>query len=127
MTPGKFPETPTWFPDARLNFAENLLYRRDDGVAITEAGESGVIAHVTFKQLHSRVQQMTAALRTSGLTVGDRVAGKLTFFLKDCSRLSTCILAVITNSTNAVVIALAVASIGGIYSSTATDMGPQVS
>ena len=34
--------------------------------------------------------------------------------------------AIITNSTDAVAIGLAVASVGGIYSSTATDMGSQV-
>lgn len=79
MAPGKLPEIPTWFPDARLNFAENLLNRRDDGIALTEAGELGVIAHVTFRQLYNRVQRMAAALRTNGLTVGDRVAGSLLF------------------------------------------------
>jgi acetoacetyl-CoA synthetase len=34
--------------------------------------------------------------------------------------------AIVTNSINAVAIALAVASIGGVFSSTATDMGAQV-
>lgn len=33
---------------------------------------------------------------------------------------------VVTNSINAIVVALATASIGGIFSSTATDMGVQV-
>ncbi|KAF8160731.1 acetoacetyl-CoA synthetase [Crassisporium funariophilum] len=104
---GTMSEIPNWFPGARLNYAENLLYRRDDGIALTEAGESGIITNITFRQLHQRVREMAAALRLNGLKVGDRVA------------------AIVTNSTNAVVVALATASIGGIFSSTATDMGTQ--
>ncbi|KAF8904400.1 acetoacetyl-CoA synthetase [Gymnopilus junonius] len=107
MEPGKLPEIPVWFPEAKLNYAENLLYRRDDATALTEAGETGVVTHVTFRELYERVGAMAAALRVNGLQVGDRVA------------------AIVTNSTNAVVIALATASIGGIFSSTATDMGTQ--
>ncbi|KAF9042189.1 acetoacetyl-CoA synthetase [Panaeolus papilionaceus] len=107
LQPGRFPEVPIWFPDARLNYAENLLHRRDDGIALTEANEAGRIAHISFRKLSERVQAMAAALKCNGLTVGDRVA------------------AIVTNSINAVVIALATASIGVIFSSTATDMGIQ--
>ncbi|KJA27864.1 hypothetical protein HYPSUDRAFT_35033 [Hypholoma sublateritium FD-334 SS-4] len=106
LEPGKLlGEIPNWFPGTRLNYAENLLVRKDDGVALTEATESGVIAEVSYKELNARVGQMAAALRANGLKVGNRVA------------------AIVTNGTNAVVIALAVASIGGIFSSTAPDMG----
>ncbi|KAG2015435.1 acetoacetyl-CoA synthetase [Coprinopsis cinerea AmutBmut pab1-1] len=101
------PQTPIWFPNARLNYAENLLTRRDDGIAITEAGENGVVKDYSYRELYRRVQELAAALRANGLKVGDRVA------------------AIVTNSINAIVIALAVASIGGIFSSTATDMGTQ--
>ncbi|KAF6761242.1 acetoacetyl-CoA synthetase [Ephemerocybe angulata] len=104
---GPFPEVPLWFPGARLNYAENLLHRRDDGVAIVAAGEDGNVTTYTFRELRDRVQQMAAALKANGLAVGDRVA------------------AIVTNSINAVVIALAVASVGGVFSSTATDMGTQ--
>ncbi|PPQ98788.1 hypothetical protein CVT24_003346 [Panaeolus cyanescens] len=107
LEPGKIPEIPVWFPDVRLNYAENLLQRRDDGIALTEGGESGTVTHTSFRQLHARVREMAAALRVNGLRTGDRVA------------------AIVTNSTTAVVIALATASIGGIFSSTATDMGTQ--
>ena len=69
-------EIPTWFPGAKLNYAENLLYRRDDAIALTEAGESGVVIHITYKELHQRVRVMAAALRVNGLKVGDRVAGR---------------------------------------------------
>ena len=76
MKPGKLIEIPIWFPDARLNYAENLLQRKDDGVALTEAGESGITTHITYRQLHERVRAMAAALRVSGLKPGDRVAGQ---------------------------------------------------
>ncbi|KAF5322148.1 hypothetical protein D9619_001457 [Psilocybe cf. subviscida] len=105
LEPGLIPEIPAWFPGAKLNYAENLLTRKDDGIALTEATESGRIVNVTFRELNERVRAMTAALRVAGLQVGDRVA------------------AIVTNGINAVVIALATASIGGIFSSTATDMG----
>ena len=52
--------------------AENLLHRRDDRVALTEAGESGVVISYHFRQ---RVRVMAAALKVNGLKVGDRVTG----------------------------------------------------
>ncbi|KDR75136.1 hypothetical protein GALMADRAFT_140674 [Galerina marginata CBS 339.88] len=107
LEPGKYPEIPTWFPGAKLNYAENLLHRKDDAIALTETGESGAVTHISFRELNSRVRALAAALRVNGLQVGDRVA------------------AIVTNTANAVVIALATASIGGIFSSTATDMGTQ--
>lgn len=75
LEPGKLPEVPNWFPGARLNYAENLLYRKDDGIALTESGESGVVTHITFRELNERVRVMASALRVNGLKVGDRVAG----------------------------------------------------
>ncbi|KAF5386148.1 hypothetical protein D9615_002594 [Tricholomella constricta] len=107
IAPGKFPEIPDWFPGARLNYAENLLWRNNDSIACTAAGESGVITNYTFRELRQLVRRMAAALRVNGLQVGDRVA------------------AIVTNSVTAVAIALATASIGGIFSSTATDMGTE--
>lgn len=131
MEPGRLPEVPNWFPGARLNYAENLLYRKDDGIALTEAGESGVVTNITFRELNERVRVMASALRVNGLKVGDRVAGKYfaKYFLGWNISLNSSILgtsAIVTNAANAVVIALATASIGGIFSSTATDMGTQV-
>ncbi|KAJ7311571.1 acetoacetyl-CoA synthetase [Mycena albidolilacea] len=107
IEPGTTPEVPIWFPDARLNYAENLLGRRDDGIACTTGGESGVVHHYSHRQLNEMVRQMARALRLHGLKKGDRVA------------------AIINNTITAIVICLATASIGGIYSSTATDMGAQ--
>lgn len=77
LEPGLIPEIPAWFPGAKLNYAENLLTRKDDGIALTEATESGRIVNVTFRELNERVRAMAAALRVAGLQVGDRVAGAL--------------------------------------------------
>ncbi|KZT10799.1 acetoacetate-CoA ligase [Laetiporus sulphureus 93-53] len=104
---GPIKELPTWFPGARLNYAENLLHRNDDGIACTAARETGAIFSYTYRQLRQMVRSMAAAMRVSGIVAGDRVA------------------AIVTNSIDAVVIALASASIGAIFSSTATDMGTQ--
>ncbi|TFK44324.1 acetoacetyl-CoA synthetase [Crucibulum laeve] len=107
LVKGALDEVPIWFPDARLNYAENLLFRKDDGIACTASGELGLVTHYTYRELNERVRLMATALRLNGLKIGDRVAG------------------IVTNSIDAIVIALAVASIGGIFSSTATDMGTQ--
>ncbi|KAJ8584275.1 acetoacetate-CoA ligase [Rhizopogon salebrosus TDB-379] len=104
---GKYKEVPEWFPGARLNYAENILYRNDDGIACTASNELGVVKHYTFRQLREMVRKMAAAMRANGLKAGDRVA------------------AIITNSITAVVVALATSSVGAIFSSTATDMGTQ--
>ncbi|KAE9391898.1 acetoacetyl-CoA synthetase [Gymnopus androsaceus JB14] len=104
---GNIPEVPEWFPGARLNYAENLLWRNDDGIACTAGGELGKVTDYTFRELRQRVRIMASAMRANGLKVGDRVA------------------AIVTNSIDAITIALATASVGGIFSSTATDMGTQ--
>ena len=40
-----------WFPEARLNFAENLLRRRDAGTAMVFWGEDKVRRDLSFSQL----------------------------------------------------------------------------
>ncbi|TCD70349.1 hypothetical protein EIP91_003701 [Steccherinum ochraceum] len=105
ITEGRFKEIPTWFPGARLNYAENLLCHDGDAIAVTAARESGEITHYSFRQLRNMVRDMAAAMRVNGLQTGDRVA------------------AVVTNHISALVIALSAASIGAMYSSTAPDMG----
>ncbi|KAH9935798.1 uncharacterized protein B0H18DRAFT_1207327 [Fomitopsis serialis] len=102
---GRMKELPTWFPGARLNYAENLLHRRDDGVACIAARDFGTVQHYTYRELREMVRRLAAAMRANGIVKGDRVA------------------AIVTNSIDAVVIALASASLGAIFSSTAPDMG----
>ncbi|KAI0062826.1 acetoacetate-CoA ligase [Artomyces pyxidatus] len=107
LAEGYIKEVPRWFPGARLNYAENLLWRNDDALAITESNEYGRTSSVTFNELRERVRAVAAALKANGVRVGDRVA------------------AIIANNITAIVIALATASVGAIFSSTATDMGIQ--
>lgn len=96
-----------WFPQARLNFAENLLRRRDEVVAIVFRGEDQVRRTLTWNQLHEEVSRLAQAMRAQGLMPGDRVA------------------AYIPNMPEAVVGMLATASIGAVWSSCSPDFGVQ--
>ena len=66
-----------FFPEARLNFAENLLRPRDDETVIIFRGEDRVKRSMTFKSLFEQVSQCAAALKELGVQKGDRVAGYL--------------------------------------------------
>src|SRR5690625_7895860 len=44
-----------WFPEARLNFAENLLRHRDDQTALIFAGERGVARRISYRSEERRV------------------------------------------------------------------------
>ena len=66
-----------WFPDARLNFAENLLRARDDSLAIAFWGEEEVKRRLTRSELHDLVSRLAQALRAAGVAKGDRVAAYL--------------------------------------------------
>ena len=96
-----------WFPDARLNFAENLLRRRDDATAVLFRGEDRVRRSLSFRELHDAVSVLAQALRAVGVAKGDRVAGYL------------------PNMPEAVIAMLATASIGAIWSSASPDFGVQ--
>ena len=96
-----------WFPQARLNFAENLLRRRDDAIAIEFWGEDKVASRISFAELHHEVSRMAQALRAAGLRAGDRVA------------------AYMPNVPGTVIAMLAASSIGAIWSSCSPDFGVQ--
>ncbi|MCB9947748.1 MAG: acetoacetate--CoA ligase [Rhodospirillaceae bacterium] len=96
-----------FFPDARLNFAQNLLRRRDDGVAIIFRGEDKVRRQLTYAELYAQVSRTAQAMRVMGVTAGDRVAGYL------------------PNMPEAVIGLLAATSIGAIWSSASPDFGVQ--
>jgi acetoacetyl-CoA synthetase len=72
---GYIKEVPRWFPGARLNYAENLLWRTDDALAITECNETGHLSSYSFRELREQVRKFAAALNAHGLRPGDRVAG----------------------------------------------------
>ena len=66
-----------WFPQSRLNYAENLLKRRDQHPAIVAYKESGERSTITYEDLYLRVAQLASSLRNEGIEPGDRVAGYL--------------------------------------------------
>jgi len=94
-----------WFPEARLNFAENLLRRNDAGSAIEFAGEGGLRSSLSWRELNAEVARIAAGLKTMGVQPGDRVAGYL------------------PNLPETVIAMLAATSIGAIWSSCSPDFG----
>ncbi len=96
-----------WFPEAKLNFAENLLRRRDDADALVFWGEDKIKGRASHAELYRAVAQTAAALRAMGVAKGDRVAAYL------------------PNLPAALVAMLATASIGAIFSSASPDFGVQ--
>jgi acetoacetyl-CoA synthetase len=96
-----------WFPEARLNFAENLLRRRDGAVALVFRGEDRVESRVTHAELYGEVSRMAQALRAAGIKPGDRVAGYM------------------PNIPGTVIAALAAMSLGAVWSSCSPDFGVQ--
>jgi acetoacetyl-CoA synthetase len=94
-----------WFPEARLNFAENLLRRRGEGPALVFRGENRIRTRLTHDELRARVAALASALRSFGVGPGDRVC------------------AVLPNLPETVVAALATASLGAVWSSCSPDFG----
>jgi len=94
-----------WFPEARLNFAENMLRRRDAADAFVFWDETGFRRRISHAELHSEVSRVAQAMRAEGLVAGDRVA------------------AFIPNMPETAVLALAAISIGAVWSSCSPDFG----
>ena len=95
-----------FFPEARLNFAENLLRRRDDTPAIIFSGE-GRRRTVTHRELSADVGRFASALRQAGIRPGDRIA------------------AYMPNLPETIVAALGAATVGAVWSSCSPDFGVQ--
>ena len=94
-----------YFPDARLNFAENLLRRRTDDPAIMAWAEDGRRRVVSWRELHDLTSRVAQAMRDAGIGPGDRVA------------------ALLPNVPEAVVVLLAATSIGAVLSTASPDFG----
>ncbi|MEO1020274.1 MAG: acetoacetate--CoA ligase, partial [Pseudomonadota bacterium] len=94
-----------WFPEARLNYAENLLRRRDDHPAIIFRGEDGTRSELSFAELYRKVEALAAGLRAQGIVAGDRVAGYL------------------PNIPETIIALLATSAVGAIWSSCSPDFG----
>jgi len=96
-----------FFPQAKLNFARNLLRRQDNRDAIIFQREDRVHQRVSYSELYGNVARLAAALRAFGLKPGDRVAAYL------------------PNIPEAIVGVLATASIGAVWSACSQDFGVQ--
>ena len=62
---GKMPGA-RWFPEARLNFAENLMRRGDRGDAFVFWDETGFRRRVSYAELYSDVSRASQALLALG-------------------------------------------------------------
>ncbi len=94
-----------FFPDATLNFAENLLKKTGPDDAIVFRGEDKVEKRLSWDELHALVSRLQQALAAAGVRAGDRVA------------------AMLPNMPEAVAAMLAVASLGAVWSSCSPDFG----
>jgi acetoacetyl-CoA synthetase len=94
-----------WYPDARLNFAENLLKLRDGSTALVFWGENRVKRRLTRRELYDQVARIAQGLRALGIKPGDRVAAYL------------------PNMPEAIAAMLAAASIGATFSTCSPDFG----
>jgi acetoacetyl-CoA synthetase len=95
----------SWFPEASLNFAENLLRFRDDRTALVFKSETGLENSISYKHLYQQVAGVAAGLRQLGIKPGDRVA------------------AYMPNLPETIIAMLATTSIGAIWSSCSPDFG----
>lgn len=96
-----------FFPRAEINYAENLLKKCDDDLAIIFRDETGTERTFTYKELHEQVSLWQQALKAQGIEKGDRVA------------------AFMPNMPETIIACLAVSSLGAIWSSASPDFGTQ--
>jgi len=96
-----------WFTGAELNFAENLLSKRDDNDAIVFWGEDKYKTTLTYNELYNQVARLAQWLNNQGIKKGDLVAGFL------------------PNMPQTVVSMLATSSIGAVWTSCSPDFGVQ--
>ena len=96
-----------FFPNGKINYAENLLRNKSDDPAIIFHNETGTDRTLTFKELYDQVSLWEQALKAQGIKEGDRVA------------------AYMPNMPETIIACLATASIGAIWSSASPDFGAQ--
>ena len=97
----------SFFPEAKLNFAENLLRKKGSEDAIVFRGEDKVERRLSWDDLHALVSRIQQLFRAEGVKPGDRIAG------------------MIPNMPEAIAAMLAATSLGAIWSSCSPDFGVQ--
>jgi acetoacetyl-CoA synthetase len=101
---GKMPGA-RFYPEVKLNFAQNLLRYKDDKLAIVFRNEWGHQRQYTYAELHDEVGRLAYALKQAGVGIGDRVAGFM------------------PNIPETVIAMLAATSLGATWSSCSPDFG----
>ncbi|MFN3718768.1 MAG: acetoacetate--CoA ligase [Rhizobium rhizophilum] len=96
-----------FFPQAQINFAENLLAHAGEGDALVFRGENKVSDRWSWSRLTATVSRLQQALAAMGIGEGDRVA------------------AMMPNMPETVALMLAATSLGAIWSSCSPDFGDQ--
>ncbi len=96
-----------FFPDAHLNYAENLLKERTTETTLIFRNERSTDRTLTFSELKNQVASVAAFLKAQGVEKGDRVA------------------AIMPNVPETIVAMLATTSIGAVWSSASPDFGEQ--
>ena len=94
----------SWFPEAKLNYAENLLSTRSSKTAFVSILENGERKSISYEELYLETNNLQSFLRAH-ISIGDRVAGWL------------------PNTIETVVAMLATSSLGGVWSSCSPDFG----
>ena len=100
-------EKAVFFPNATLNFAQNLLRQRNDHIAISFIAEDKVKRQLTHEELYWVAAKVADHFKQWGITKGDRVAGYL------------------PNMPETVAAMLAAASLGGVWTACSPDFGTQ--
>ena len=106
FAPGPDQIATRFFPEASLNYAENLLARPGAGPAIIAHRDDGTRRELSWSALRDLVSRMAQAMTAAGLRPGDRVA------------------AIVTNDIEAIAGYLASAAIGAVWASCSPDFGP---
>jgi len=94
-----------FFPDSKINYAENILKKKTDDIAINFLSEKGFEENISWKDLYEKVCKFSSYLKKINLKKGDRVA------------------AYVPNKIESVISFLACAKNGIIWSSCSPDFG----
>ena len=95
----------TFFPNATLNFAENLLVGDDDRQAISFHGEGRESFSLTLKELKEKVASLAKWMKKSGVEKGD------------------CVATLLPNCPETIITMLASSSLGAVFTSCSPDFG----
>jgi len=96
----------SWFPGAKLNYAENLLRHRGDQPSLIFRGENHTRRELSRDEVYAQAVRLASAMRGAGIGKGDFVA------------------AYMPNLPETLIAMLATAAVGAVWCSCATDIGP---